>query len=69
MTNRSQSIERCRGCTVRRFDSYTCSFMVLDLRKNCPCRECLVMVMCQTYCNDYHEARKEGVIEYSIKNG
>jgi len=64
MTTQPESKKRCKGCKSRRFDSYECSFMVLDLRKNCPCKECPVMVMCQQYCDSYDLERRNSTIEY-----
>lgn len=64
MTTQQESKKRCKGCRPRKFDSYQCSFMVLDLRKNCPCKECPVMVMCQSYCDDYDLVRRRSIIEY-----
>ena len=51
-------MKRCDGCPKRPYDSYSCSFMVLEMRHVCPCKSCIVKVMCQTYCDDYDSARE-----------
>lgn len=50
------STKMCKGCNAR---SHRCNTPVFYFKHHtefiCPCSECLVKVLCNTYCNLYYE--------------
>jgi hypothetical protein len=50
--------ESCEGCTMFKDDGW-CSIVTEGKEKDCPCRACLVKVMCNHSCKDYSIFIKE----------
>lgn len=48
----------CEGCIVLE-DSGQCYMINLGREKDCPCRICLIKVMCNTTCKEYDEYKCE----------
>ena len=48
----------CKGCLTYNEKNDRCSDLVVSLfdsKKDCPCKECLIKVMCKEGCKDYRE--------------
>lgn len=55
--------ETCEGCNMFNIGWYKrCSIVRAGKDKNCPCKICLVKMMCKTACKEYREYEKEIVI-------
>lgn len=44
--------DSCDGCVMAEDDEW-CSIVKEGREKNCPCRTCLIKVMCTYSCNEY----------------
>lgn len=61
-------IKDCEGCSTFSADFGECkitNFGVKDMRK-CPCKKCLVKVICIAACKDFDFARKENNCFYNL---
>jgi len=56
-------MEKCSGCSVIRLKIQTCYIKVCDREKLCPCKECLVKVICNVMCYKYINL----YFDYSLK--
>lgn len=45
--------EECRGCILFRMYGRGCHNILSDTEKDCPCRSCLIKVVCQVVCCEY----------------
>lgn len=45
---------RCKGCQMRGI----CAMRAANLEHLCPCLECVVLVMCNKGCDEYHRVSK-----------
>lgn len=46
--------ETCEGCTMFEKNEW-CYIVKHGREKNCPCRACLIKVMCYASCDEYNE--------------
>lgn len=46
-------MENCSGCSIIRSKIPTCYIKVCGREKRCPCKECLVKVICNVICYKY----------------
>ncbi len=61
-SNNDVSYSFCKGCTVYRDfcnGHRPCDFM--DYNYLCPCRQCIVKVMCTNACEEFDKFRCEGL--------
>ena len=60
-------MEECKGCRNLREPGMGCIFKNRELINLCPCRECLVKVICKEFCykrNDEIESMHFNIISY-----
>jgi len=55
----------CEGCVIYNTEKgLSCPLIEYNEHINCPCRKCLIKVMCTTSCDEFIEYRKR-----SLKKG
>jgi hypothetical protein len=47
----------CNSCNINKRPGFCCAFVRFALEEYCPCRECLVKMMCKDFCEIRNEIK------------
>lgn len=54
--------ENCKGCSL--YEIEICEIRRVELTEKCPCRECIVKVICKDACKEYAKLRSRLLKEH-----
>ncbi len=63
-------METCNGCLTHNHEYHECVFLIADHiydPNKCPCRICLIKVMCNEICGTYKKYQTDEYTKYALE--